>query len=105
MAPFDHCSFDLIDGVVVVSGELDGETSPYVADAVLQLVGPHAARVFVDLREVTFIDSGGLHALLRLRRTRPVDVIGVSPRVDRILDISGTRLLILGPTPAAESKN
>jgi hypothetical protein len=32
-------------------------------------------------------------------------VIGVSPRVDRILDISGTRLLILGPTPAAESKN
>jgi anti-sigma B factor antagonist len=105
MAPFDNCSVDIIDGTVIVSGELDVATSGFVVDAVIQLMAPGIPQLAIDLSEVTFIDSGGLHALLRLRRTRSVEIVAVSPRVERILDITGTRLLILGPTPTPEPCN
>jgi anti-anti-sigma factor len=99
MAPFDNCTIDINDGTVVVSGELDSETSRFVVDAVIQLAGPHVAHLALDLSEVSFLDSAGLHALLRLRQTRSIELIAVSPRVERVLDITGTRPLLLGPTP------
>jgi anti-anti-sigma factor len=105
MAPFDNCNLDLIDGVIVISGELDLEASKFVIDAAAQLAGPMSPHLRLDLSEVTFLDSAGLHALLRLRQTRSVEIVAVSPRVERVLDITGTRLLILGPTPTPETTN
>jgi anti-anti-sigma factor len=49
----------------VLRGELDGSTGPLVLAALAEVDG-HA--VVVDLTDVTFADSGGLHVLLRARR-------------------------------------
>jgi anti-sigma B factor antagonist len=51
-------------GVVVVCGEVDCSTAPLVTAAVDSLLATAPAEVVVDLCEVTFLDSAGLHALV-----------------------------------------
>jgi len=64
-------------------------------------VGPDSI-VVIDLTELTFMDSTGLHLLLRLSERLPerLRVINGSPSVERLLDLSGARdrLPIISPT-------
>jgi anti-anti-sigma factor len=72
---------------VHISGEVDMST----ADAMFQAATPDAAAAAtLDLTAVTFFDSAGIHALIRLAERYPgtFEVIP-SAQVVRVLDISG----------------
>lgn len=80
---------DATGTVLMLGGEID-------AAAVDELRRCLTAGVtVVDMREVTFLDSSGLGVLLAAsrRRTSPLRLRAPSPRVERLLQLSGT-----GPT-------
>lgn len=80
--------------VVIAAGEIDLATSPQLRDA---LLAPEAssARVVLDLREVTFIDSSGLGVIVgQQKRAQEHDqrfavAVGGAAAVQRILELSG----------------
>jgi len=77
---------------VVPCGELDLETVPVLErelDAV-SAVDP-ATVIVVDLTELTFMDSTGLHLLVRLSERFPesLRVINGTSGVQRLLNLSG----------------
>jgi anti-sigma B factor antagonist len=77
-------------------GELDLATAPLLEsafDAVLR--GDRATMIVMDLRELSFMDSTGIHLLIRMHRAcANVDrlrVINGSRAVERMLDLAGVR--------------
>ena len=99
---------------LAVAGELDLATVPVLERAFDAVFGDDEVRmIVVDLAQLSFLDSSGLHLLLRMTEAcEPSDrlrVIGGSPAVARLLDVSGTRHLLplisseddpLAPLPA-----
>jgi anti-anti-sigma factor len=83
-------------------GELDVATVPEVRGHLAELVDAGFTHVVVDLREVRFIDSTGLSAILASRAAmdrcgRKLSVWPGPPEVRRIFEITGTdRLLVDG---------
>jgi anti-anti-sigma factor len=81
-----------VDGIVVsIAGEFDVAAIPEVTAAVRPHVG---VDILVDLEEVTFIDSSGLHCLFGLRAEaadvgRRLRVAKVSPVVARVFEMAG----------------
>ena len=76
---------------VTVAGEIDMQTAPQFAETLLQFAN---GSVTVDLRDVTFMDSSGIHALLQVhtqirQRNACFAITGASARVQRVLDIAG----------------
>ena len=75
-------------------GEIDGYTAPRLREHVIDLVENGVRHIVADLREVTFLDSTGLGALIgSLKRLRGHDgtltlVIGAD-RVFRIFRVTG----------------
>jgi anti-anti-sigma factor len=77
--------------VLVVEGELDITTSHLLDDALAQALATDASGVVIDLLAVSFIDSTGLHVLIRhaeeghgrLRLTKG------SPQAQRLFELSG----------------
>ena len=60
--------------VLQISGEVDVYTAPRVRERVIQLLADGTRHVIADLREVDFLDSTGLGALVgSLKRTREQD--------------------------------
>jgi anti-sigma B factor antagonist len=86
--------------VLVVAGEIDVFTAPLFKQAVVNLVAEGHRRLFLDMREVSFMDSSGFGALLgATKRLRPeggsLNLIGCSKTIQRMLHL--TRLdTILG---------
>ena len=81
--------------VVAVEGELDAASTPMLVESVLDTVLSTPTVVWLDLRGVTFLDSGGLWALLSLRRTASVlgaalEVRDISDAVRRVIETTGT---------------
>jgi stage II sporulation protein AA (anti-sigma F factor antagonist) len=80
-----------VDGIVVsIAGEFDVAAITDVTAAVRPHVGTD---IFVDLEEVTFMDSSGLQCLLGLRVEaakvgRRLRVAKVSPVVARVFELS-----------------
>lgn len=54
--------------VVRISGEIDMQSSPQLREQLLVIIRRHGARLTLDLTGVTFIDCGGINALLAARR-------------------------------------
>jgi anti-sigma B factor antagonist len=84
------------DGVrlVAVSGELDVATVPLLAERLAEAEAGEARLIILDLNDVSFMDSTGLHLILgtqarseqashRLRISRS------SPQVIRLLELAG----------------
>jgi anti-anti-sigma factor len=84
-------------------GELDIATAPTLEQAfdVAYDEADSGAVVVVDLRELEFIDSSGINALLWMAKRAPdrLRVINGSPAVERLFDVSGVRpfLPIISP--------
>jgi anti-sigma B factor antagonist len=79
--------------VISVNGELDLLTAPRVAARLEEVVRGGATDVVVDLRETVFIDSAGVHVLLKAkrrlaRRSRELTVIVGPGPVRRVLELS-----------------
>jgi anti-sigma B factor antagonist len=80
--------------VVEVVGEVDVATSPQLERRLLDLVAGGKLDIVLDLSEVTFLDSSGIGALVRV--WRPLKTAGgsltirhPSPLVRRVLSIEG----------------
>jgi anti-anti-sigma factor len=76
--------------VIAVAGELDIATVAQVSDAWSEVSVEEADAIVLDLSAVTFIDSSGLNALVRVahedqrQRLRMI----LSPRVARVVDLA-----------------
>lgn len=86
------------DAWIGVVGELDLATSPQLQDA-LREAELYARRIVLDLRELAFLDTSGIHVIvdashrLRQSRHRLVLVRGPSP-VDRLFALTGTTAVL-----------
>ena len=80
---------------VVLSGEIDVSAVPALDDAFGDAAERHGL-VVVDMADVTFVDSSGVGALLRLRqRVGSRFVVGsTSPTVERVLTIAGVAAIL-----------
>ena len=72
---------------IAVSGELDMASAPAVRRQLADVLRGRPEIAVVDLRNVAFIDSSGLHALLASRRHAIA---------------AGTRLVVIRPTGPAD---
>lgn len=77
-----------------VEGEVDAMTAPRLVEAYHRNAERPAARVWLDLSAVTFIDSSGLVALQHLHQEATeagstFKIADLSPSVDRILQLTG----------------
>jgi anti-anti-sigma factor len=82
--------------VVVPYGEVDIATVGQLAAEIDELVGCGFDTVVIDLRATSFLDSSGLHLLLR-QSARPdarVTIIDGAPVVSRAIDLAGVRRLL-----------
>ena len=74
-----------------LEGEFDLANAPEVASAIAELSGD--GRVDVDMSGVTFIDTSGLHALIRGARSlapdTPIVLVDPPSRVIRIMEMIG----------------
>jgi len=83
---------------VSLTGEIDVSTSRQLSSAVLGAMPEDNRPIVLDLRDVTFMDSSGIHTLLRLRtaaarrRNRLVVVRGPRP-IQRVLELTSTEEL------------
>ena len=91
---------------VRVSGELDIATAPHLTQT-LRRAEDSARRVVLDLRELTFMDTAGVHAILDANVSaavagRRLVVVRGRSRVDRVLALTGAydRLDIVHLEPA-----
>ena len=90
--------------VLRIGGEVDVYTAPQLRERVIQLLGNGARHIIADLREVDFLDSTGLGALvgslkrLRTREGSLALVIGAD-RILRIFRITGLHhVFVLRPS-------
>lgn len=100
-------------------GELDLATVPILERAFDEVFGdPDARMIVVDLTELGFMDSTGLHLLMRMtgacEEADRLRVVNGSPAVVRLLDVSGVRDLLpiissrsnpLAPLPSAPPRS
>ncbi len=90
---------------IAPSGELDIATNPVLEQAIAAATSEPGARLVLDLRELTFMDSTGLRTLAQTNARAANDgftlAIVRGPRqIDRVLEISGLgALLPLVDTP------
>jgi anti-sigma B factor antagonist len=90
-------SLNVSENRVKVTGELDVLTAPSVIEAVVK-----AMTVELDLSEVTFVDSSGVHALIQLRNRRSeFHIVAISPPVKRVLETTGIAQALLSAEPRA----
>jgi anti-anti-sigma factor len=96
---------DRTRGVVELSGELDIAAIPQFREQCDELVAAGIRHIVIDLRELAFIDSTGLHLLLDLdaaarRDGWELSVTPGSDAVQRIFVVSGTVELLpfISPT-------
>ena len=78
------------NGDLALSGELDALTVPDLNEVLSARNG--ARHVTLDLSELTFIDSTGLHAIVAYVQSREPDgtvtLTGASPHIVRVLEIT-----------------
>src|SRR3954454_12058846 len=84
--------------VVRLAGELDLQVAGDVGAAVEELLDAGCPQVVVDLRDLRFLDSSGVHVLIEAtqaaeRRRGAVALIRGPRNVQRVLQITGTETL------------
>lgn len=84
---------------VAVSGELDLVSSPTLADALERANQVEADVVVLDLRKLEFMDSTGLHLVIKAQHQiqasgRRFAMIRGSEQVDRLLALTGVAELV-----------
>ena len=90
-------------GTVRLEGEIDMHSIPRLEAAFADVVAA-GGPISVDMANVTFIDSAGLHFLARLASSMngaaPLALLNVPPRVLRVMEIVGMTEL-----PSIELRN
>lgn len=81
-------------GFLVVSGELDIATVDQLVTQARAALDSTSSALVIDFSGVTFVDSTGLGALVRIRNEaerhgKRVDLVGVRREVRRVLELTG----------------
>jgi anti-sigma B factor antagonist len=81
--------------VVRVGGEFDVAVAADVAAIVDELLDAGFARIVIDLRELSFLDSAGVHTLASVRRSAGRRGVALSllrgpTKVHRVLELTAT---------------
>ena len=84
---------------IALRGELDVAAVPDLEGHLSPFEGNGVGAIMLDLRELTFIDSTGLHAILRARDRATTDghrliLVGARPTARRLFEITGTEFLL-----------
>lgn len=84
---------------MALSGELDMATVPILEDQFADLEQNGAKAIVLDLRDLGFIDSSGLHALVRAHRRSETNghrllLVGANPTARRLCEMTGTEFLL-----------
>ena len=100
VAPFSvHVTSDNDVAWLALRGELDMSVVDRLKEPIATFEGSDVASIVLDLRDLTFVDSSGLHAILGARRRSEANghqlrVVGASPTVRRVFEITGTGFVI-----------
>jgi anti-anti-sigma factor len=93
-----------------VDGDLDLATAPELASLGLALIAGGASDVIVDAQRLTFCDSSGLSALVRIANAFEAGagrlaIAGPTPMVRRVLEMSGLvdAFVVTDSVPAARA--
>jgi len=104
--PFD-VRIDARDGIasIALSGELDMATVPLLEGHLARLDGVEVTDIRLDIRDLAFLDSSGLHALIAARdladtNGQHLSFVGASGRARRLFELTGTRGVLADPTPS-----
>jgi anti-sigma B factor antagonist len=84
---------------IALRGELDLVTAPKLIECLTSVEGNGVTGVILDLRELTFIDSTGIHTLVKAYERAQGNghrfaMVGLQPAARRILEITGTEFLM-----------
>lgn len=84
---------------IALSGELDMATVPILNDQLAALQSDGARGIVLDLRDLSFVDSSGLHALVRAYRRAETDghrllLVGANPSTRRLCEMTGTEFIL-----------
>lgn len=92
---------DAGNGVTTVAllGELDMATVPILNDQLASLEQDGTKAIVLDLRDLRFVDSSGLHALVRAYRRSETNghrllLVGANPFTRRLCEMTGTEFLL-----------
>ena len=93
------------DGYVTlqVAGEIDLASAPTLREAALAALRHHGTTLWLDLGDVTFMDSTGLEVLLATRRRAELEggsltLCRLHPAVRRVIDVTGLdKLFTIAP--------
>jgi anti-sigma B factor antagonist len=91
--------------VFAVTGELDLATSPTLEQEIERVRDADVDLLIVDLRDLRFMDSTGLHALVKAHKHahdagRRFAVVQGGAQIERLLDLTGVGdLLIVAQSP------
>ena len=86
---------------IALGGELDMVSVPILAEHLARYESDGIAAIVLDLRNLTFLDSSGLHAFLRARKHAEANghrlvLIGATQRTRRVFELTGTQFLMDG---------
>lgn len=84
---------------ICLAGELDMWTAPVVTEELARFDQDGVIGIMLDLRDLTFIDSGGLHALLQAWDRSKTNghrliLVGASGSARRLFELTGTQFLL-----------
>jgi len=90
---------------VAVRGELDMATAPRLDECLAPVEDDGVSAIVLDLRDLTFIDSFGLRALLRARDRAKTNqhrlvLVGANASARRLFELTRTEFLLDDPDTA-----
>jgi anti-sigma B factor antagonist len=93
---------------IVLSGDLDLATAPILSEKLAPFEGNGVSTIILDLQDLTFIDSTGMHTFVEARNRAMSNgqrllVRGASPTAQRYIKIVGLQFLLDDPKHDLES--
>ena len=84
---------------IALSGELDMATAPILAGQLAAVEQDGAKEIMLDLRDLRFTDSCGLHEIVRAYRRSETNghrlmVVGANPLTRRLCEMTGTEYIL-----------
>jgi anti-sigma B factor antagonist len=85
--------------IVRLGGEVDLAVTPEIAMTVGDLLDVGFTRIVIDLRDLTFLDSAGVHTIASAHRSAAergaaVSVVHGAPHVQRVFELTGAESLL-----------
>jgi len=91
---------------LALTGELDLRTAPMLTDRLIGFEGDGIDGIILDLRELSFVDSSGLHAFRRAKDHAATNghrlaIVGASRGPRQVFDLTQTEYLLAEPEALA----